>query len=329
MVNLSAQTSRTVTVDFASAGSSATSGVDFGPVSGTLTFAPAITKRTITVPIIGDTLDENNETFAISFTNPVNAAIGTPLAIVRILDDDPLPVLTISDVSVTEGNSGTTTVVFNLTLSPASGRNVPVFLSTANGTATAGTDYVTTGGTVSFTAGQTTRTFSVTVNGETSPEADETFFVNLSPTTSATLARTQAVGTILDDDTLWLVLETSGPNPNQAAAFDALLFVRDPFRVLTVSPWWYSGPDQNTRLIVFAANLTLNPGETAADVTVTLVDANSQTHNIAAEDVRALPGTNFAQVRFRLPDNLPSGNCLIMVKAHGQTSNAGTFNVSP
>lgn len=324
---LSAQTSRTVSVDFNSQGSTATSGVDFGAVNGTLTFAPTVTKRTVTVPIIGDTLDEPNETFAIVLSNPVNAALAQTFATVRILDDDPLPVLTISDASITEGNSGTTTAVFNLTLSPASGRTVSVFLSTANGTATSPTDYAATSGVVSFSAGQTSKTFSVTVNGDTSIEADETFVVNLSPIATATFARTQATGTIVDDDTLRLFLDISGPNPNQAAAVDSVLFVRDPFRVPSIGEWWNSGADRNTRVIIFAVNL--NPAEPASAVTVSLVDSNSQTHNITSEDVRAVPNSNLTQVRFRLPDTLPAGNCVITIKAHGQTSNAGTIRIAP
>jgi hypothetical protein len=328
-VYLSAQTSRTVTVDFTSAGSPATSGVDFVPVNGTLTFAPTVTTRTITIPIIGDTLDEGNETFAINFSNPVNALIGTPLGIVRILDDDPSPVLTISDASVTEGNSGTTSAVFNLTLSPASGRTVSVSFSTANNSATAGTDYVSTSGSISFTAGQTAKTISVTVNGDAAAESDETFFVNLFPTSTATLARTQAVGTILDDDTLRLLLDSSGPDPNQAAAVDSLLLVRDPFYVLSIANWWNMGMDGNTRVTIFAVNLTLNQGETAASVIVNLVDNGGQSRDIQAEDVMPVPNSNFTQVTFRLPDNLPTGTCVVAIKAHNQTSNIGRIRIAP
>ena len=76
-VSLSAQTGRTITADFNTAGVTATSGVDFAAASGSLTFAPAVTTQTIMVSVIGDTLNELNETFAVVLSNPTNATIET------------------------------------------------------------------------------------------------------------------------------------------------------------------------------------------------------------------------------------------------------------
>jgi hypothetical protein len=73
-----------------------------------------------------------------------------------------------------------------------------------------------------------------------------------------------------------LILEESGPDPNQATALDSMLFVRDPFHVQSIATWLDLGPDRNTRVMVFAANLRLNQGETASAVVVHLVDSNSQ-----------------------------------------------------
>jgi hypothetical protein len=130
---------------------------------------------------------------------------------------------------------------------------------------------------------------------------------------------------------LLLALDQSGPDPNQAAALDALLLLRDPFHVQSVATWWNfgAGPDRNTRVMVFVANLQLNPGETASAVVVNLIDSNSLTYDVAAEDIRLDPVTGFAQVTFRLPDNLPGGVCLVTVRAHGQISNKGTFRIVP
>lgn len=81
---------------------------------------------------------------------------------------------------------------------------------------------------------------------------------------------------INSDDTLRLALEESGLDPQQAAAFDSVLFVRDPFRVRSIADWWSNlFPDQNKRSIVFATNLQLNQGESAS-VIVNLVDGNNQ-----------------------------------------------------
>jgi hypothetical protein len=126
-----------------------------------------------------------------------------------------------------------------------------------------------------------------------------------------------------------LILEQTGPLANQATAVDSLLLLRDPFPLLSVAPWFYQGLDRNTRVLVFATDLMLNPGETAADVTVNLVDSNSLSRDIAAEDVRAVPNSSFVQVTFKLPSDLPTGVCQVTIKARAQTSNTGAFRIAP
>ena len=103
-------------------------------------------------------------------------------------------------MSLTEGNAGTTNANFTVSLSAPSGMNVTVNYATANGTATQPADYTTTSGTLTFTPGQGTKTISVPVVGDVLDEIDETFVVNLSGPTNATIADTQGVGTITDDD---------------------------------------------------------------------------------------------------------------------------------
>lgn len=120
-----------------------------------------------------------------------------------------------------------------------------------------------------------------------------------------------------------LRLEQNGPIANQAAAADAVLLVRDPFHVHSIAPWFNSGSDQNTRVMVFAASLP------AGSVVVNLVDANNQTFNIAAEDVRAVASSDFSQITFRLPDNLAAGTCTVTVKVGSSVSNAGTIRIVP
>jgi hypothetical protein len=112
-----------------------------------------------------------------------------------------LPSLSISDATVTEGNAGTVSAVFTVSLSATSTQPVTVAYATVNGSAVAGTDYVAAGGTLTFAPGTLTQTVMVTVNGDTLPEPDETFFVNLSSSTNATIADAQGRGTIRNDDT--------------------------------------------------------------------------------------------------------------------------------
>ena len=119
---------------------------------------------------------------------------------------------------------------------------------------------------------------------------------------------------------LQLLLEESGPASNQVAALDSVLLTRDPFPVVNAL---YLGADRNTRVVVFAMNLSVAAGS----VTVGLVDSSNQSYNIAAEDVRPLPNSPFTQVVFRLPDNTSVGTCIITLKAHGQTSNSGSIRI--
>jgi chitinase len=112
-----------------------------------------------------------------------------------------MPSLSVADVSVVEGNSGTVNATFTVRLSAASSSTVTVDYATANGTATAGSDYVAVSGRLSFAAEETQKTVSVPVQGDTQVEPDETFFLNLSNPVGATLATSQATGTIHNDDT--------------------------------------------------------------------------------------------------------------------------------
>jgi uncharacterized repeat protein (TIGR01451 family) len=107
----------------------------------------------------------------------------------------------ISDVSVTEGNSGTTPAVFTVTLQPANATlTATVDFQTTNGTAISGSDFVATAGTLTFLGGETTKTITVPVIGDTTAEGNEFFFVQLSNVVNASFQDAVAVGNIIDDD---------------------------------------------------------------------------------------------------------------------------------
>lgn len=126
---------------------------------------------------------------------------------------------------------------------------------------------------------------------------------------------------------LQLVMDESGPALNQVAALDSVLLTRDPFPVVNAADLLNLGVDRNTRVIVFAMNLQLLQGETSSAVTVSLVDSNNRSYDIAAEDVRPVPNFPFTQVVFRLPNNTSIGTCIITLKVHGQTSNSGSIRI--
>jgi hypothetical protein len=203
-VGLSAASGQVVTVDYATADGTATAPGDYTASAGTLSFPAGTTTRTVSVPVVGDLVDEPNETFLVRLSNPAGALLSDAQATGTILDDDPPPAVSIGDVSVAEGEAGTTLAVFTLSLSAPSGQVVSVAAATANGTATAGSDYSPGTWTVVFAPGGTAATLSVPVLGDRVWEVDETFFVNLSAPVNATLADTQGTGTILNDDPLGL-----------------------------------------------------------------------------------------------------------------------------
>src|SRR5262249_51535079 len=135
-------------------------------------------------------------------SNPGNATIADSqgVGIGTIVDDDPTPTLSISDASVTEGDSGSVIASFTVTLSGNTNQVVTVAFATANGNASAGADYTARGGTLTFQPGQTSQTISVPVLGDTLDAAHEPSLVRLSNSVNATIVDTQGVGTILDDD---------------------------------------------------------------------------------------------------------------------------------
>ncbi|MFN6296513.1 MAG: beta strand repeat-containing protein [Microcystis sp.] len=210
-VSLSSAASTVVSVNYATANGTATAGTDYTALPPTtLTFNPGETSKTITVPVNGDNQVELNETFFLNLSNlqanGSNVILADNQGQGTITNDDSASIA-ISDVTITEGNSGTTNAVFTVTLSNAVDTAVTVNYATANGTATTtDNDYTAIAATpLIFNAGETSKTITVAVNGDNQVESNETFFVNLSNLQTngrnVTLADNQGQGTILNDDT--------------------------------------------------------------------------------------------------------------------------------
>ncbi len=110
------------------------------------------------------------------------------------------PFFTISNPTIVENNSGTNNLIFKVTLSTTSTQTITVNYATANNTATAGSDYTATTGTLTFTPGQISQDIIISVNGDTAIEPDETFLINLSNPSNALITDNQGLGTITNDD---------------------------------------------------------------------------------------------------------------------------------
>ena len=211
-VTLSRPVDGSVTANYAAGGGTATAGTDYGAVTdGQVTFQPGQTEQTITVKVNGDTTDEDDETFEVVLSNPQNATVSGGRGIGTINDNDEAPSLSVSDQTVTEGDPRSPDAAFTVTLSAASGRDVTVGYATNDVTATSGEDYDgSANGSVTVPAGQTTATIAVPIRDDDGDEWEETFEVNLSDPSNATVHDGQGIGTITDDDTAGITVEPTG-----------------------------------------------------------------------------------------------------------------------
>ncbi|MDA1164482.1 MAG: hypothetical protein O3B13_15420 [Planctomycetota bacterium] len=199
-VLLEAVSADPVSISYGTIQDTAQQGGDFIATPGTLVFAPGELSKTITVEVNGDTTTEGNEQFFVQLFNPVNAVLVNDRGVGTILNDD--AIVTFADVSVVEGNSGMSTATFTVVLSNATSEVIHLgYATVAGGTADEVVDYLAESGTLVFAAGDTTKSFTVTINGDTDVEAFETFLVDLSIVSgSVLLPDSQAVGTIANDD---------------------------------------------------------------------------------------------------------------------------------
>ena len=189
-------------VQYATSNGTATAPADYTAKSGTLTFNAGETTKTFTIPIVNDTLAENDETVNLTLSNPTGGALGeTATAVLTIVDNDTAGTLQFgqANYSVTEGTASVTITVIR---TDGTASKVTVNYATSNGTATAGSDYTAKSGTLSFAAGQTSKTFTIPIINDTLHESDETVNLTLSnPTGGATLGiQDTAVLTIIDND---------------------------------------------------------------------------------------------------------------------------------
>ena len=198
-VSLSHAYDQAVTVNYATEDASAVAGADYQATSGSVTFAPGDTTKTIPVSVIGDRLAESDKYFLVNLQPGSNANIADSQGIATIGDDEPR--ISISGASAYEGNSGNTPFTFTVSLAAAYDQPVTVNFATQDYTAVAGVDYLPNAGTLTFAVGDTTKTVTVQGIGNTTPEAEKYFYVNLSgASANAQIVSGSAYGSITDDD---------------------------------------------------------------------------------------------------------------------------------
>ncbi len=289
-ITLSISSSNIVTVDYATSDGTATASEDYVSKNGTLSFALGETSKTVTVEVIGDVIQEQDETFSLTLSNPDNADLSNNSdGVATIVDEDTavtlpvppvFPVLQVGNISITESNLDTTAAAFNITLSIISSNTVTVDYATNDGTATATADYVSKNGTLSFAPGETSKTVMVDVIGDVTQEQDETFSLILSNPDNADLSNNaNGVATIVDNDTTVIlpVLQienisiTESDTGTTAAAFNISLSIISS-NTVTIS---YTTDDGTATApedyVSKSGTLSFAPGETSKTVVVDVV----------------------------------------------------------
>jgi hypothetical protein len=217
-LTLSPASADEVTVDFATQNGTAVSGSDYVAANGTITFSPGQTVRLIEISINGDAVDEgDSESFTVQLSNPNNANVADGAAVGTIADDDVARVGLQPGPSVNEGQSGTRTAVFYITLTTPAAFLVTVDFYTASSSggtaATPGVDYESTSGTLSFAPGETSQTVVVTLFGDQDEEPDEQFNLYLSNADPVPIYANVSTATILNDEGVNLIYLPLVANP--------------------------------------------------------------------------------------------------------------------
>jgi hypothetical protein len=188
------------TVDVTTTQGTAHTPSDYTAAPTTLTFGAGETSKTYVVTINQDTADEPNENYTVRLSNAVGHPITDGTGRGTIVDDDPAPRLTVNDVNVVEGNSGTKNLTFTVRLNRASGKTVTVTARTATGSARAPGDFQAKTVTLTFAPGQTAKSVAVAVVGDRVREPNETFFLLLNNAGNATIADASGTGGIINND---------------------------------------------------------------------------------------------------------------------------------
>ncbi len=288
---------------------------DFTAKTQNLTFtAGGSLSQTFTVLVNGDTQVEPDETFTVQLSGATNGTIATPTAIATIKDDDALagtPKISITAIkgSDTEGNSGTKTLTYAVTLDQAltAGQSVTVDVVTVDGTGPSGAvstgtnaDFVSKTQKLTFTAGGAlTQQFDVVINGDTQPENTETFNVELRNVSGAVIAQANAIGTIIDDDTIASVAP-----------------------IIAINSVSSNEGDTGTKPFVFDINLTNGPADRDFTVTYEIIEGSAK----VSDNDYQLPATGrTGTVTFKAGDTKQT--ITVLVNGDKKLEGTDTFSI--
>ena len=289
-VSLSATSSQTVSIDYASSSGTAVADSDFEAVEGTLTFTPGQISQPITVQINGDQLAENIETFYVGLTSPKNAFVADAQGVGTIMDDEPRVSIDYGPVYVTEGNSGTTDAKFTLRLAAPYEFPVKVNVSVVEGDtdyyigdwywgytsyppATLNTDFEGGSQTITFNPGDLTKEITVPVRGDRDGEPDEYFLVNLNSSNYGAIDSPQAVGIIVNDEPRASISYGGTVVEGTTMTFTISLSNASTGIVeVTYATATYGSATAGSDYVATVGTATFNPGELTKAITVEIID---------------------------------------------------------
>lgn len=278
-VTLSAASTAPVTVDAVINGGTGLAGADYTFAPQTITFAIGETSKTIPVTILDDTLDEPSETVVIKLVNAIGARIVTATHTITITDDDTPPPVSVGFAALTaSGLESVSPAQIIVVLSNPQASAVTVDFAATGGTATNGTDYTITAGTLTFAAGETAKVLPNTITNDTTLEPAETIIVTLSNVTSSVgavlSANTTHTYTITDDDDVIVSLAASVASAAEPATNGQFTLTRTGPTTgaltvaLTITGTATSGADYTA----IPATATIAIGASSVNVPVTVLD---------------------------------------------------------
>lgn len=351
-VNLSQVSGDTVTVNYSTSDGSALAASDYTTVSGTLTFNAGITSQAFDIPIINETVAEAiNETVVLTLTNPVNAILGSPNSAALTIQDDDIPDITFSSATYIIAE-GTPTATIEAILSGTSTATISVGYSASEGTATAGIDYGTSSGTLTFAAGDTSKTFTVSINNDAFVELDETVNLTLSNPVNAVLGGTStATLTIISDDVSSVFLATDSYGVSEDGSSVNIAVMISPSghpEPITVNYATSDGTSlAGVDYIAASGTLTFEPDDFLESFSVSAIDdgiaeaneaisltlSNPNNANLVSPGTATLtiydddaPDITFSSSSYTIAENVASGTATVAVVLSGTSTQTITVN---
>jgi len=200
-VQLNKATNRQVTVNYITNNGTAISNVDYAQTQGTLTFAPNQTEATFAIPIINDTVDEDSETLFLTLSEPSNRVdLGDPsVATLRIIDDDPPPIVRLSQVNYLAYEEREQAYI-TATLNTPSGQPIQIAYNTTDETAIKNIDYQLPDGFITIPPDSIDETITIPIINDTEVEFDETFTITIVSATNALIGQPNSALVIIRSD---------------------------------------------------------------------------------------------------------------------------------